>query len=356
VTHTRAHAVWAEVRAATSGSLPAGEGRVLLQVTVDKDRIRFGEGLSVSFHRTLRVPDDGRTYPLPAGLGSFPIVAWHGDGASRHLIPLREREALWIGFSGAVWKPHAVKILCGGVNAVSGQPDEAEALSEPQDYLVCPLQPWLDGFNAGGGEVRQLVAMPLGRGYAVEAGQGLPERGGLAFAVFEPKPGRFPDAPPPAPAGPKRLAMPQAGEGPKMVLGAGGTVAQKIYRDPFGRETWQAVAAGRAEVTLVDAAWLAAATGSAAPAPITAAEYAAAGLPWFELADAAAGTVAPGGGAPARTVKDQDRRLGVPAEDDTIAPGQVNRITLRGRVVTNATDRGRGTHQEKNGCGGMNRR
>lgn len=304
----------------------------------------------------MRLPDDGRTYPLPAGLGTIPIAAWQGDGTTRHLIPLREREALWIGFSGAVWKPRAVKILCGGVNAVSGQADEAGALGEPQDYLVCPLQPWLDGFNAGGGKVRQLVAMPLGHGYAVEAGQGLPERGGVAFAVFEPKPGRFPDAPPPPPAGPRRLAMPQAGGGREMVLGAGGAIGQKVYRDPFGRGTWQAAPAGRAEITLVDAAWLAAATGTAAPVPITAADYAAAGLPWFELADATSGTVEPSGGAPARTVKEQDRQLGVPAEDESIEPGEAPWVTLRGRIVTNATDAGRGTHQEKNARGGTYRR
>ena len=29
--------------------------------------------LSVDFQRTLRIPDDGRDYPLPPGLGSFPI-------------------------------------------------------------------------------------------------------------------------------------------------------------------------------------------------------------------------------------------------------------------------------------------
>lgn len=29
--------------------------------------------LKVQLQRTLRVPDDGQDYPLPAGLGSFPI-------------------------------------------------------------------------------------------------------------------------------------------------------------------------------------------------------------------------------------------------------------------------------------------
>jgi hypothetical protein len=33
----------------------------VLEVSVDRDRIRFGQRLAVSFHRTLRVPEDGRT-------------------------------------------------------------------------------------------------------------------------------------------------------------------------------------------------------------------------------------------------------------------------------------------------------
>ena len=46
--------------------------------------------------------------------------------------------------------------------------------------------------------IRQFVAMPLGSGYTVE-GQitGAEEFGGIQILAFEPKPGRFPDAPPP---------------------------------------------------------------------------------------------------------------------------------------------------------------
>ena len=29
--------------------------------------------LRVEFERTLRIPDDGRDYPLPPGLGNFPL-------------------------------------------------------------------------------------------------------------------------------------------------------------------------------------------------------------------------------------------------------------------------------------------
>jgi hypothetical protein len=45
----------------------------MLEVVIESDGIRIGERLGISFHRTLRVPDDGRTYPLPPGLGRFPV-------------------------------------------------------------------------------------------------------------------------------------------------------------------------------------------------------------------------------------------------------------------------------------------
>jgi hypothetical protein len=51
-----------------------------LEICLDKvarneffDEIRFGSFTRISFYRTLRIPEDGRDYPLPAGLGRFPI-------------------------------------------------------------------------------------------------------------------------------------------------------------------------------------------------------------------------------------------------------------------------------------------
>ncbi len=35
--------------------------------------IHQGARLSVCFQRTLRIPDDGKDYPLPPGLGNFPL-------------------------------------------------------------------------------------------------------------------------------------------------------------------------------------------------------------------------------------------------------------------------------------------
>ena len=40
---------------------------------------RAGEHLAISFERTLRIPNDGRKYPLPPGLGLFPIRVVGGD-------------------------------------------------------------------------------------------------------------------------------------------------------------------------------------------------------------------------------------------------------------------------------------
>jgi hypothetical protein len=289
----------------------------VLNVGLDRDRIRFGERLAVSFHRTLRLPDDGRSYPLPAGLGLFPIVPFDHEDRQELLVPMYRQEALWIGFSGKIWKPNALKVLIGGINAVSGRPDDNVTLGAPQDYLVCPLQPWLDGFNAGDGSIRQFVAMPVGEGRSIEAAHGLPERGGLKFVAFEPHPGRFPDEEPPPPPGPVRFARPEPAEPHVMALGPGGRMRQKIYPDPHGTEVWDPDNYGQATVVLVAAEHFALLTGRPPPpTPIDAGTYARAGLPWFELADAAADTVALPGASQDAAGEEED--TGPPPAGSTI--------------------------------------
>src|SRR5215216_4501578 len=46
---------------------------VMLPVTVKNDSLHFGDALAMTFQRTLRIPDDGKNYPLPPGLGTFPV-------------------------------------------------------------------------------------------------------------------------------------------------------------------------------------------------------------------------------------------------------------------------------------------
>jgi len=192
-------------------------------IVLDQDHVHVGDRLVISFQRTLRIPDDGRAYPLPPGLGRFPVrraadyFADHFDDHSDRLppawrddllIPMYRREALWIAFEGAWWKPNAVKVGVGGVDAISGDAWNEELRDHPQNYLVVPDQPWLDGINSGAGTVRQFVAMPLGEGYTVEAQITGEERtGGIQIAVFEPLPGKFPDVPPPREHDPSAPAM-----------------------------------------------------------------------------------------------------------------------------------------------------
>ncbi len=204
----------------------------------------------MAFYRTLRVPDDGRLYPLPPGLGQFPIhsIADLGDRAPESwrreggiVLPLYQSEALWIGFLAAAWKPNAVKVGVGKIDALTGRAWDLHLSASPQNYLVCPDQPWLDGFHVGPNQVRQFVAMPLGSGYTVESQlSGEEEEGGIRLAIFEPKPGRFPDAPPAegmTVLSEERGSLHRADEA-ELGLAAGGTISQKIYPDRYGLDVW----------------------------------------------------------------------------------------------------------------------
>jgi hypothetical protein len=294
-----------------------------MDVALKDNRVQFGDRFSVSLHRTLRIPDDGRVYPLPPGLGLFPLrpASTPAPGLRPEVIvPLYQREALWLGFSAAPWKPNAVKVIAGGMNAISGLPDTAVALGDPQDYLVCPDQPWLDGFNAGGGVIRQFVAMPLGQGYGIEAGAGLPESGGLEIIVFDPEPGHFPDAPSPERPGPARpLRTARRAEPREMALGASGRMRQTIYPDRYGRAVWQQDNAGRARIRILNSRGWRELTKSDPPAtPIDTAAYTAAGLPWFDLYDEHDLGIAPSDARKLKTVGDRDRELRIDVGDPSV--------------------------------------
>jgi len=44
-------------------------------------QIQVGKRFAVSLQRTLRVPEDGREYPLPPGFGRFPMAVIAGAAA-----------------------------------------------------------------------------------------------------------------------------------------------------------------------------------------------------------------------------------------------------------------------------------
>jgi hypothetical protein len=288
----------------------------MLEVGIDQQKIQIGQRFAVSFQRTLRIPDDGQTYPLPPGLGVFPLfkVADYLDraadlrtsldpglnpglnsGQAEAFFPMYQREAMWLGFSAASWKPNAVKISVGGINAISGGSDDNVLRADPQNYIVCPTQPWLDGVHTGQGSIRQFVAMPLGQGYTVEAAiTGAEAIGGIQIVVFEPKPGKFPDRPPVESVGSApRSRMFKSGMG-QMGLGAGGAIQQKIYPDPYGLDTWDQGNYGRIFIHIINSLQFQKITEIAPPAtPIDAKTYTEYGLPWFDLYDEPKGDLTP---------------------------------------------------------------
>ncbi|MBE0644141.1 MAG: hypothetical protein IH600_08680 [Bacteroidetes bacterium] len=259
----------------------------------------FTDRFSLSFQRTLRIPDDGGKYPLPPGLGAFPVyrvrnfsdqVPEDWDRENGYFIPMYQREAMWIDFDGAAWKPNAVKVGVGTVNAVSGGAWNLALHDDPQDYVVVPEQPWLDGIKSGDGVIRQFVAVPLGSGYSVEAQvTGKESDGALRIAVYEPRAGRFPDQ---KPEGLRPVVYEDAptmsmkmSEG-AMGLGVGGRMKQKVYEDRYGLDTWLQAEPQSVVIYIINSEQFEEITGMKPPAtPVDAATYTSYGFPWFDLYD-----------------------------------------------------------------------
>ena len=325
----------------------------MLDVTIHADRVQIGRHFSVSFERTLRIPDDGRDYPLPPSVGQFPVrrvadyadrvpAAWREHGGV--FLPMYQREAMWLNFRGAHWRPNAIKVAVGKVNALSGERYHQRLEGTREDYVVVPPQPWLDGINAGNGFIRQFVAMPLGMGYTVE-GQvtGEERHGGLQIVCFDPKPGRFPDQPPRPPARARAESfggmvppapMAAAPAGAEMGLAAGGRMRQHLYPDPHGLDTWDQANYGRVFVHIVNSQLWREITGEPfPPTPVDARAYTNAGLPWFELYDDQLGDIpASDVLANVKSVAQKDAQHGFTGQQDD-APLQTPNVKPLGNSV-----------------------
>ncbi|SDJ40864.1 hypothetical protein [Streptomyces indicus] len=295
------------------------------EVRIDGDRLRLPGGVSVQFMRTLRLPETG-THALPPGLGVFPLrrVEDFPDTAPQEwlerggvLLPVYLREAMWLSFGGSS-EPAALQVGVGKVCAVSGKPWRDKLKRHPQNYVVLPRQPWLDGINSGKGTVRQFVAVPLGLGATVE-GQVTGEEhwGGVQLQSFTLNEralerwreeqrrlaaersarmrsagygGAVPQAAG-APPMPFAAAAPAGGApvpaaAPAMGLGVGGSMRQEVYKDDRPDSDWSPTPAARVFVHLVTPPQWRRITGEAPPpSPVDRAAYNRAGLPWFDYYD-----------------------------------------------------------------------
>ncbi|MCX5583533.1 hypothetical protein ACFV0H_02490 [Streptomyces erythrochromogenes] len=319
-------------------------------VRVDGNALHVGEGVQIRFIRTLRLPESG-THSLPPGLGEFPLrrVEDHPDTVPPEwlakggvMLPVHLREAMWLSFGGTR-TPTALQVGVGKVCAVSGERWSGRLARTPQNYVVLPRQPWLDGINSGNGTVRQFVAVPLGLGATVE-GQvtGEETTGGVQLQAFPlgrealaqwhraerarltpppppaggeglygappvqaPMGGGFggpvpaPMMAPPAPGAAPRGARPGGGRSgppaaPAMGLGVGGSMHQEVYRDERPLSDWAEEPGARIFVHLVTPpAWRRITGEDAPPSPVDRAAYTKAGLPWFDYYDDSAADLAP---------------------------------------------------------------
>src|ERR1700730_11485918 len=222
-------------------------------ITLEGDRLVFrfldvheDARLTVTFQRTLRIPDDDRHYPLPPGLGAFPLrhiddyrrrlpKAWVERGGV--LVPGHQAEAMWISFGSHY--PMAVKVATGKVNAITGSPLTRGLHRGPQDYLVTPGQPWLDGFCVEQGVIRQFVAMPLGQGYSAEEQiSRTAEHGGLQLVVHPLKAAAYRELQRERARISRRSTGEIARRAADLGLAPGGRMRQEVYQDPSAPSDW----------------------------------------------------------------------------------------------------------------------
>jgi hypothetical protein len=298
---------------------------------------------AIAFQRTLRVPDDNQDYPLPAGFGRFPLHAvddhpvpdhWREDGGV--FLPMYQSEALWIALNEAYSDyPFAVKIAAGKINAVTGEPWKNALHAEPQDYVVIPRQPWLDGFHVDSDAVRQFVAMPLGEGLTAEGQLTGAETWGGVQLIFYPMKAEVYERRFPPPVLRDDVDYCLAEEAFEMGLAPGGRIRQVIKKDPYGIDDWDTSVHSRCFVHLLNSEDYGRVTGrEPPPTPVTAQAYADAGVPWFdwygEGKDVPAGKLLPALDGIAAALGKRGRKL---ADNRPIPIANTIRLHASGRQV-----------------------
>ncbi|WAC57557.1 hypothetical protein [Gordonia sp. SL306] len=243
--------------------------------------------LRITFHQTLRVPDDPTTYGLPPSLGTLDVrstreIRPRAVPAADGLLPLWQSEATWIDFSTPQDYPFLVKVGVGGINAITGNSYVPQPDFDAEDYLEAPTQPWLDGFRVDATTVRQFIAMPLGEGYTAAEQLTGTDDGLIRFSVAPLKPDVWAQRPPIS-----RMVVDGCTAAPAgMGLGAGGTIHQSIATPIESHENWDVDARREVSVRIVNSAvWQILTDTPPHRPPLTIDEYLTHGYPWFEWYD-----------------------------------------------------------------------
>jgi hypothetical protein len=283
---------------------------------------------------------------LPPGLGRFALnhvddyadklpESWRTHGGV--FLPMYQAEAMWLNFEGRY--PMAIKVAAGKIDALTGESWSNALTKKPQDYLVTPDQPWLDGFCIQKGLIRQFVAMPLGEGYSAEEQlTGEAQYGGVQLLIYPMKAAVYEER-----FLQQRMmlaemcySLPSPGQS-EMGLAPGGLMRQEIYADKYGFDAWDQSVRSRCYAHLLNSLQFFAVTGAKPPTqPPSAQQYSNAGLPWFDYyaADQKALQGAKKlAGLDSLAVKKLKKGEGVLAENEAVAPAVVKQLGPNKRAV-----------------------
>ena len=256
--------------------------------------------LSLNLHRTVRVQNNNETSNLPPSLGTFEAYkvsdfaescpkSWDKNG---YFIAMHSQEAMWMGFQNC--EPVAIVVGAGSINAING--NKLDNKLEKDGYLVCPPQPWLDGWKTDDGTVYQFIATEVGENKTIGEQLSETKNHAILVSVFKAK-------------NPEKLQSfrvhqtwgdSEAGDldyeafggcckglvacsfGTEMGLGKGGKIKQKIYEDPHGIEEWIEKPEKTISIYLINASEFSEITSQALPPPVSAEQYNGV---WFGLED-----------------------------------------------------------------------
>lgn len=244
------------------------EEKSLLPATREETYYAFATCLprisaAISFQRTLRMPDNGKDYPLPLGLGRFAVypvddfrgipAAWQQRGGV--MLAMHPTEALWLSFYADY--PMALRVGADGHCAISGEPWGRGLKSSPQNYVVLGSQPWLDGFHLNADVVQQFVAAPQGQGIlGAHTFSGEEHWGGLLLQAIPLQAedywwhtlrrrvnNRWDELMTPIP---NRIPPPmETGDLEDWVFQTRGKIRLKVLEDPYGMATWDPALSSR---------------------------------------------------------------------------------------------------------------
>jgi hypothetical protein len=223
-------------------------------------------------------------------------LAWEKD----YMFPMYRSEAMWVGFRSH-HVPTAITMTASGVNVLTGDVvtdiDKMQLIADPQNYMVTPPQPWLDGIKHADGKVRQFVAVSFDSGKSL--GQQVAGiKDDTIKMVFYPS--KHPDKYERPRSFMRSMTSmtysssvmsfesidnaPVAGASMSMGIGAGGEIDQKVYPDPHGINEWDLEKPTKITLRVVNALMWEALTGKKPPyPPPTANNYRYHNYPWFDL-------------------------------------------------------------------------